>query len=101
MTTLKRTGALSDVPTMDESGFKGFEARTLTCVLLPAKTPPDIVKRVYAAVVKVLRTPATREAFAKVGADVIESTPEELDKLMKAENVKWTKVIRDANVKVE
>ncbi|HEX2827781.1 MAG TPA: tripartite tricarboxylate transporter substrate binding protein [Burkholderiales bacterium] len=99
--TLKRTNVLSDVPTMDESGYKGFEARTLTCVLLPAKTPPDIVKRVYAAVVKVLRTPATREAFARVGADVIESTPEELDRLMKAENVKWTKVIRDAHVKVE
>jgi tripartite-type tricarboxylate transporter receptor subunit TctC len=99
--TLKRTNVLSDVPTMDESGYKGFEARTLTCVLLPAKTPPDIVKRVYAAVVKVLRTPATREAFAKVGADVIESTPEELDRLMKAENVKWTKVIRDAHVTVE
>ena len=45
--------------------------------------------------------PATREGFAKVGADVIESTPEELDKLMKSENVKCMKVIRDANVKVE
>jgi tripartite-type tricarboxylate transporter receptor subunit TctC len=101
VTTLKRTNALPSVPTMDESGLRGFEASTTTGVLLPAKTPPDIVKRVYGAVVKTLRTPATREAFAKVGADVIESTPEELDKLMKSENVKWTKVIRDANVKVE
>jgi tripartite-type tricarboxylate transporter receptor subunit TctC len=101
VTTLKRTGVLPDVPTMDESGLKGFEARTMTGILLPAKTSPEIVKRVHAAVVKTLRTPATREAFAKVGADVIESTPEELDKLMKSENVKWTKVIRDAGVKVE
>lgn len=101
VTTLKRTGALPEVPTMDESGLKGFEASTTTGILLPAKTPPEIVKRVHAALVKTLRTPSTREAFAKVGADVVESTPEELDKLMRAENVKWTKVIRDANVKVE
>jgi tripartite-type tricarboxylate transporter receptor subunit TctC len=101
VTTPKRAGALPDVPTMDESGFKGFEAQTLTCVLLPAKTPPEIVKRVYAAVVKTIRTSAVREAFGKLGADVIESTPEELDRTMKSENVKWTKVIRDAHVKVE
>jgi tripartite-type tricarboxylate transporter receptor subunit TctC len=101
VTTLKRTSALPKVPTMDESGLKGFEASTTTGILLPAKTPTEIQKRVYAAVVKTLRMPATREGFAKVGADVIESTPEELDRLMRAENVKWTKVIRDANVKVE
>ena len=101
VTTLKRTGGLPDVPTMDESGFRGFEASTTTGVLLPVKTSPEIVKRVYAALVKTLRMPATREAFAKVGADVLESTPEELDRLMQREHVKWTKVIRDANVKVE
>jgi tripartite-type tricarboxylate transporter receptor subunit TctC len=101
VTTLKRTGALPDVPTMNESGLKGFEASTMTGVLLPAKTPQEIVKRVYDAVVKTLRTPATRQAFAKVGADVIESTPEALDKLMHSENVKWTKVIREAHVKVQ
>ncbi|HEV7803540.1 MAG TPA: tripartite tricarboxylate transporter substrate binding protein [Burkholderiales bacterium] len=101
VTTLKRTGALPEVPTMDESGLRGFEASTTTGILLPVRTPPDIVKRVYAAVIKTLRLPATREGFARVGADVLESTPEELDKLMRAENVKWSKVIRDANVKVE
>jgi tripartite-type tricarboxylate transporter receptor subunit TctC len=101
VTTLKRTAALPEVPTMDESGLKGFEASTTTGILLPAKTSPEIVKRVHAALLKTLRTPATRDAFAKVGADVIESTPEELDKLMKSENVKWNKVIRDAHVKVE
>ena len=101
VTTKKRTGALPEVPTMDESSLKGFEASTTTGILLPVKTPPEIVKRVHAALVKTLRNPATRDAFAKVGADVVESTPEELDRLMKSENVKWTKVIRDANVKVE
>jgi tripartite-type tricarboxylate transporter receptor subunit TctC len=101
VTTLKRTGALPNVPTMDESGYKGFEASTTTGILLPAKTPPEIVKRVYAALIKTLRLPSTRDGFAKVGADVVESTPEELEKLLRSENIKWSKVIRDANVKVE
>ncbi len=101
VTTLKRTSALPKVPTMDESGLKGFEASTKTGVLLPARTPQDVVKRLHAAVIKTLRLPATREGFARVGADIIESTPEELDKLMLSEHAKWTKVIRDANVKVE
>ncbi len=53
------------------------------------------------ALIRTLRLPSTREGFAKVGADVVESTPEELEKLLRSENVKWSKVIRDANVKVE
>jgi tripartite-type tricarboxylate transporter receptor subunit TctC len=101
VTTLKRTSVLPNVPTMDESGLKGFEASTTTGVLLPARTSQDVVKRVYAAVIKTLRLPATREGFARVGADVIESTPEELEKLLRSENVKWAKVIRDGNVKID
>lgn len=101
VTTLKRTSALPKVPTMDESGLKGFEASTTTGVLLPARTPQDIVKRVHAALIKTLRLPATREGFAKVGADVLESTPEEFDKLLRSENVKWSKVIREGNVKID
>jgi tripartite-type tricarboxylate transporter receptor subunit TctC len=101
VTTLKRTAVLPNVPTMDESGLKGFEASTTTGVVLPARTPQDIVKRVHAAVIKTLRLPATREGFVRLGADVIESTPEELEKLLRSENVKWAKVIRDGNVKIE
>ena len=101
VTTLKRTSALPNVPTMDESGLTGFEASTTTGILLPARTPQDIVKRMHAALIKTLRLPATREGFAKVGADILESTPEEFDKLLRSENVKWSKVIRDGNVKID
>ncbi len=101
VTTLKRTSALPNVPTIDESGSRGFEASTTTGVLLPARTPPDVVKRMHAALIKTLRMPATREGFAKVGADVLESTPEEFDKLLHSENAKWSKVIRDGNVKID
>ena len=80
---------------MDESGLKGFEASTTTAILLPVKTSQEIVKRVHGALIKTLRLPATREGFAKVGADVLESAPDDVDKLLRAENAKWTKVIRE------
>jgi putative tricarboxylic transport membrane protein len=101
VTTLKRASALPNVPTMDEAGLKGFEASTTTGILLPAATPKDIVQKVYASLIKVLRQPSTREHFTHIGADVLESTPEEFEKVMRSEIIKWGKVIRDANVKVE
>ena len=101
VTTLKRASALPNVPTMDESGLKGFEASTTTGILLPAATPRDIVQKVYAALIKVLRQPSTREHFTRMGADVLESTPEEFEGGVRSEIAKWSKVIHDANVKVE
>ena len=101
VTTLKRTAALPDVPTLDESGMKGFESSTTSGVWLPAATPRPVVDTVHAAMMKVLRLPATREGFARVGAEVLSSTPEEFAAVMRRETAKWTKVIRDANVKIE
>jgi tripartite-type tricarboxylate transporter receptor subunit TctC len=101
VTTLKRSSAMPDIPTMDESGYKGFEASTTTGIMLPAATPKDVVQKVYAALVKTLRQPATKQAFTRIGADVVESTPQDFEALLRAETVKWSKVVRAANVKVE
>ncbi len=101
VTTLRRASALPDVPTMDESGLKGFEASTITGILLPAGTSADIVQKIYAALAKVLREPATRQHFTRIGADVLEGTPQQFENRVRSEIAKWGKVIRDANVKVE
>jgi tripartite-type tricarboxylate transporter receptor subunit TctC len=101
VTTLKRSSLLPNVPTMDEAGLKGFEASTSTGIVLPAATPRENVKRLYDALLKVLRQPATRESFARLGAEVLESTPDQFDKLMQHETAKWSKVVRDAGVKIE
>ena len=101
VTTLKRSSLLPAVPTMDEAGLKGFEASTSTGIVLPAATPRDIVKTIHAAVVKVLRQPSTRESFARLGAEVIESTREAFDRLMRLETAKWSKVVREANIKID
>jgi tripartite-type tricarboxylate transporter receptor subunit TctC len=101
VTTLKRSTLMPSVPTMDEAGLKGFEASTSTGIVLPAATPREHVKHLHAALVKVLRQPATRDSFARLGAEVLESTPDEFDKLMRSETAKWTKVVREAGVKID
>ena len=97
----KRSPLLTGVPTMDESGVRGFEAATYTGIFLPSATPKDIVNRVYAALLKVLDQVSTRDAFTRLGADVIKSTPEELTKRMIADLAKWKKVQQQTGIKLD
>lgn len=101
VTTLKRSSALPNVPTVDESGVRGFDASTVTGIVLPAATPRDIVMKVHAALIKVLRMKATRDSFAHFGAETLESTPEEFTRFIREDLAKWTKVVREAGIKVE
>ena len=97
----KRSPQMKDVPTMQESGVRNFEAATYTGVFLPAATPRDIINRVTAAVLKTLDMPATRDAFTRMGADVIKSTPEELAKRLTADLARWKKVQQQTGIKLE
>ncbi len=99
--SIKRSPLLASVPTMDESGVRGFEASTYTGVFLPSATPKDIVNRVYTALLKVLDQPSTRDAFTRLGADVIKSTPEELTKRMVGDLAKWKKVQQQTGIKLD
>jgi tripartite-type tricarboxylate transporter receptor subunit TctC len=101
VTTLKRSSGLPDTPTVDESGYKGFEASTTTGILLPAATPKDIVQKVHGALLKVLEQPSTKDHFMRIGADVLHSSPQEFEKVLRNEITKWTKVVHDANVRLE
>ena len=101
VTTLKRTAALPDVPTVSESGVPGFDASTVTGIVLPAATPRDIVLKVHGALIKVLRLKATHDSFAHFGAETLESTPEEFTRFIREDLAKWSKVIREAGIKLE
>jgi len=101
VTTGKRSASLPDVPTLAESGVPGFDASTVTAVLAPAATPREIVARLNAALAKVLGTPAVRERFATLGAEVQPSTSEELGKWIREDLAVWTKVVKRAGIKVE
>ena len=97
----KRSTLLPEVPTMQESGVKGFESSTYTGVFLPAATPKDIVNRVHAALLKVLDHPATRDAFQRLGAEVIMSTPEEVTRRMTSDIAKWRKVQQQTGIRID
>ncbi len=101
VTTLKRSAQMPDVPTIDESGVRGFDASTFTGIVLPAATPRDVVTRLHGALVKVLRAKATRDSFARFGAETLESTPEEFARFVREDLAKWSKVIREAGIKLE
>ena len=101
VTTLKRSAQMPGIPTMNESGLPGFDASTVTGIVLPAATPRDIVMKLHAALIKVLRLKATRDSFARFGAETLESTPEEFARFVREDLAKWSKVSREAGIKLE
>jgi tripartite-type tricarboxylate transporter receptor subunit TctC len=100
-TSDKRTSMFPDVPSMSEAGFKGHESVTITGMLVPAGTPAPVVKKLYAETKRILHLPDVTARILEMGADVIVSTPEEFAAQIRDETVKWTKVIRASNIKVE
>jgi len=99
--TQARSAFLPEVPTMEEVGIKGFQASTYTGVLLPANAPKDAVQKVYGALSTVLDRAATRENFARLGAEVIKSTPEEFAARLKGDLARWVKVREATRIKLE
>jgi tripartite-type tricarboxylate transporter receptor subunit TctC len=97
----KRSPLLANVPTMDEAGVRGFESATYAGVFLQSAAPKDIVNRVYTALLKVLDQAATRDAFTRMGADVIKTTPDEVTKRLVADLAKWKKVQQQTGIKLE
>lgn len=101
VTTSKRSSFLPEVPTIDESGIRGFESSTYTGIALPAATPKDIVLKLQDAVLKVLDLPATRENFARLGAELAKSTPEEFARRLREDYAKWTRIRKETGIKLE
>jgi tripartite-type tricarboxylate transporter receptor subunit TctC len=92
---------LPELPTIAESGLPGFETFTYFGVFAPAGTPREILQRLNAEIVKLLKTPEMREALARQGAEPVGSTPEQLAAVVKSESEKWGRVIKSAGVKIE
>jgi tripartite-type tricarboxylate transporter receptor subunit TctC len=99
--TPNRSTFLPEMPTMEESGVKGFQASTYTGIFIPAGAPRDVQTRVHAAVMKSLEMQATRDAFGKLGAEVIKSTPEELTRRIRDDMARWQKVKAATNIRLE
>jgi tripartite-type tricarboxylate transporter receptor subunit TctC len=99
--SLQRSAQLPDVPTLSEVGLKGFQSNTDYALYAPAGTPKDIVATLNRETNVVLQQPDVRAKLAAQGIDVAGSTPEALQAELIEELAKWSKVIRNANIKPE
>lgn len=97
----KRSPAAPDIPTVAESGLKGFQYVTWYALLAHAGVPKDIIARINAESVKALSEPEMAKRFSSQGAEPAPSTPEELGKFMRSEYEDWKRVIKTANIKLE
>jgi tripartite-type tricarboxylate transporter receptor subunit TctC len=101
VTSSKRSPDLPDVPTVAESGFPGFEAPAWWAVIAPAKTPPEILKRLNDELNKTLKNPDIAKKLDAQGIDVVGGTPEAAKVFIEKQMDIWAKVVKENNIKAE
>ena len=101
VTTAKRSALMPDLPTIAESGLKGYDANNWYGVMVPAKTPRAVINRLNADITKVLAMPDVKNFLFNQGLDAAPSTPEAFGAYIKSERAKWAKVIKTAGAKAE
>jgi tripartite-type tricarboxylate transporter receptor subunit TctC len=97
----KRLASLPNVQTVAEQGYPGFETSQWYGLNAPAKTPPEIIKRLSAEAAKAARTSLIAEHFAPDDAEPVGSTPEQYAAFIKKEQERWSKVVRTAHIKAD
>ena len=101
VTSLARSPALPDLPSLDEAGLKGYEVTSWFGLNAPAATPKEVVARLNGALNKAMADPKTREQFESRGATVVTGTPEQYVAFVKGETAKWAPIVKRAGVKAE
>jgi tripartite-type tricarboxylate transporter receptor subunit TctC len=101
VTTPKRSSAAPDWPTLAESGFPGFDTSLWFGLLAPAATPRDIIVKIHAAVLGVLKIPEVAERIASQGADIVGNTPAEFGAFIAAESAKYAGIIKQAGIRLD
>jgi tripartite-type tricarboxylate transporter receptor subunit TctC len=98
VTSAKRATQLPDVPTVSELRVPGFNAEAWWGLLAPAKTPPEIVARMNAAMVEALNDPMVKQNLSEQGVDYRLSAPDVFGRFIENEIVRWAKVVMDNNI---
>ena len=101
VSTLKRSAAFPNVPTMQEAGVPDFEVDSWYAIFVPAKTPKAIIDKLNKALNEVVSDPEIREKLLAQGAEGVGGTPEKLGQAVATEIPKWIKLAKDANIKAD
>lgn len=101
VSTVKRSAAFPDVPTMQEAGVADFEVDSWYAMFVPAKTPKPIIERLNKALNATVADPEVREKLLAQGSEAVGGNPDLLTRTVKAELGKWAKLAKDANIKAE
>jgi tripartite-type tricarboxylate transporter receptor subunit TctC len=101
MASTKRSVYFPDVPTTREAGFPNVEMQNYYALLLPARTPSDIVGKLHDAVVRTVNTPAVHEKLVAAGSDPLTMTPDEFGRFLRADIDRWAKVVKETGVKID
>jgi len=101
ISSLERSPALPDVPTIASAGFPGFEAKEWYGLVAPAGTPNPIITRLNREIVRVMHLPDINARMAEQGAEIVADSPEEFGAFIKTELAKWTKIVRETGMRLE
>ena len=101
ITSTERSPLAPDLPTMVEAGVPGYEMSGWNGIFAPKGTPPEIVARLHAELVKILRAPEVKEQLAALGAEPVGDTPEEFGAFLKADKARWGKIIQEKGIRPE
>ena len=101
VTSVARSQYAPDIPTTKEAGYPGVEMTNCYGLLVPAKTPKEIVMKLHDAILKAVATPSVRERLTTVGADPTTMSPEEFTRFIRADIDKWGKLAKSAGIVIE
>jgi tripartite-type tricarboxylate transporter receptor subunit TctC len=101
ISSAKRFSSAPDIPTVAEAAFPGFETGSWQGIVAPAGTPPAIVNKLHADVMKILSTPEMKERLDKAGAEVRAMTPQQFGSFIGSEKARWAKVAKESGEKFE
>jgi tripartite-type tricarboxylate transporter receptor subunit TctC len=101
VTSAKRFSLLPEIPTITEGGVPGFDMGTWWGLVAPGAVPKDIIARLNAETVKVLRQADVKEKIAFAGAETVGNTPEEFASFIQSERVKYARIVKDAKIKID
>jgi tripartite-type tricarboxylate transporter receptor subunit TctC len=101
VTSLKRMQALPQLPTIDESGVKGYDNSSWSAVAAPAGTPKEIITKLNGELNQILKLPDIQEKSAAVGADPVGGTPEQFGEYLKSEIAKFARVVKEAKISAQ